>query len=261
MAISSSDADAAVIAYDQLHGIEFPSISAVEGGGDAINSTYQIQAYPTYILVAPDSSIVEQDIWPVSSAATLINVVESYGIQAAPCGPNSATDVIQFSITEQLVPASIGTGTVGIDVLTGTPLNALIPTFSISSGAWAEIGGVVQESGVSVVDFSAGPVTYTINAEDSVSTQDWVVTITESMGIETIALEGLEIFPNPANDYFSLTDQNIDRLTITNHLGKIVKVLTQPRGNINISDLATGIYQVQLQKGNSCTGQKLVKIK
>jgi len=39
--------------YNANLGIEFPTISAVEGGGQGITNTYGINASPTYILIAP----------------------------------------------------------------------------------------------------------------------------------------------------------------------------------------------------------------
>ena len=92
MSVNTGDTDAECIAFDQTYGIEFPCISGVEGGGTAINGTYGISAYPTYILIAPDHSIVEQDIWPVSSAQTFITLFESHGIMQAECGGTMTAD-------------------------------------------------------------------------------------------------------------------------------------------------------------------------
>ncbi len=86
MSISNSDNNAACLQFDQTYGIEFPTISAFEGGGSAINNTYGISAYPTYILIAPDHQIVEQDMWPISSTQTFINYFESHGLQQSECG-------------------------------------------------------------------------------------------------------------------------------------------------------------------------------
>ncbi len=86
LSISDSDNDAACILFDQTYGIEFPTISGIEGGGAAINNTYGIIAFPTYILIAPNHQIVEQDMWPISSTQTFINYFESHGLEQAPCG-------------------------------------------------------------------------------------------------------------------------------------------------------------------------------
>lgn len=88
IAVNTGDTDAECIQFDQQYGVDFPCISGVEGGGTAINSTYGIGAYPTYILIAPDHQIVEQDMWPISSVQTFINYFQSNGLQQSDCGGN-----------------------------------------------------------------------------------------------------------------------------------------------------------------------------
>ena len=85
MSIATGDNNAACIAFDELHGIEFPCLSGVEGGGTAINTTYGIPAYPTIILIAPDHSIVIQDLWPISNAQTVIGQLEANGVTQNDC--------------------------------------------------------------------------------------------------------------------------------------------------------------------------------
>jgi PKD repeat protein len=86
MSVNYGDNSAACILFDQTYGVDFPCISGIEGGGTAINSTYGITAYPTYILIAPNHDIVEQDMWPISSVQTFINYFESNGLEQAECG-------------------------------------------------------------------------------------------------------------------------------------------------------------------------------
>lgn len=86
LSVNYGDSDAECIAFDQTYGIEFPCISGIEGGGTAINSTYGINLYPTYILIAPNHDIVEQDMWPIPNVGTFINYFESNGVQQSACG-------------------------------------------------------------------------------------------------------------------------------------------------------------------------------
>lgn len=86
IAVNRGNTNAQCIQFDQTYGIEFPDISGVEGGGTAINTTYGISAYPTYILIAPNHEIVEQDMWPISSVQTFVNYFQSNGLQQAECG-------------------------------------------------------------------------------------------------------------------------------------------------------------------------------
>lgn len=84
-----NDNDAQCVAYWEQHGLTFRGISK-EGGSAPIISTYGIGAYPTYILIAPDRQIVEQDMWPISNTQTFVNYFQSNGLTQATCYPLAA---------------------------------------------------------------------------------------------------------------------------------------------------------------------------
>jgi uncharacterized repeat protein (TIGR02543 family) len=48
--------------------------------GGSINSTYQIGAFPTVIIINPDQSIAEQDIWPINNTILRNKVTQHGGI-------------------------------------------------------------------------------------------------------------------------------------------------------------------------------------
>jgi PKD repeat protein len=79
-----NDTDADCIAYWATHDLSFRGISK-DGGSGAIVSTYGIGAYPTYILIAPNHDIVEQDMWPISNAQTFVGFFESNGLSPSTC--------------------------------------------------------------------------------------------------------------------------------------------------------------------------------
>ncbi len=66
LAIDAGDTNAEVLQYETDHGGLLPSVSGTEGGGDAVVGSYGIGAFPTVILIAPDRSILSQDIFPVT---------------------------------------------------------------------------------------------------------------------------------------------------------------------------------------------------
>jgi hypothetical protein len=86
------------------------------------------------------------------------------------------------------VTGQINGAAVAVTVPFATDVTALKATFAIT-GASATVGGVVQTSGLSAVDFTS-PVTYRVTAADG-TTQDYVVTV-------TVAL-------NPAKDLTALS--------------------------------------------------------
>ena len=92
---------------------------------------------------------------------------------------NSATDILTFNLTEQTGDATISETdhTVAIEVVLGTDVSSLVPSFTISNEASSSI-----ESG-SAIDFT-DPVTITVTAQDG-STQDWTIIVNEAPGNET----------------------------------------------------------------------------
>ncbi|HOE04879.1 MAG TPA: choice-of-anchor J domain-containing protein, partial [Bacteroidales bacterium] len=94
--------------------------------------------------------------------------------------PNTGTDILTYSIPEQIEPATIDSDNHVIDLTVGfgTDLTGLISTFTLSNGASAAVGATAQQSGVTPNDFTSGSVIYTVTAEDGTTTQDWTVNVT-----------------------------------------------------------------------------------
>ena len=93
LSMDNGDSDAAVLQYESDYNGLLPSISGVDGGGDAVNTAYGIGAYPTVILIAPDRSIVEQDIYPVSNITTALPAA---GLNMSAC---TATGIEKINIS------------------------------------------------------------------------------------------------------------------------------------------------------------------
>ena len=97
--VDDGEDNAACIQYNETNNIPFPTLSGIEGGGDAIGNTYGISALPTYILIAPNHDIVVQDIWPASSVTNFINAFESNGVEQSECGgiaANFSSDITEL---------------------------------------------------------------------------------------------------------------------------------------------------------------------
>ncbi len=102
ISMDSGDTDAEVLQYEQDYGGLLPSVSGVEGGGNAVNSTYGISAYPTIILIAPNRDIIVQDIWPATQANfdNAINGVAGIAENSAACSTVGVQDLIENSTTQ-----------------------------------------------------------------------------------------------------------------------------------------------------------------
>ncbi|MEO9510874.1 MAG: BspA family leucine-rich repeat surface protein [Flavobacteriaceae bacterium] len=122
----------------------------------------------TYTVTAEDG-ITEQD-WTVD-----VTVAEEE--------LSDETDILSFTFTEQTGDAVINdeNHTVAIEVALGTSLNGLIPTITLSDGATTDPASEISQ------DFT-NSVTYTVTAQDGITTQDWTVTVTveeEELSSET----------------------------------------------------------------------------
>lgn len=78
IAAFGAGSDATCLQWVNDNSVQFPAISGNSGGSD-INSTYEISAVPTLILIAPNHDIVEQDIWPIGD---LDPTLEEYEINS-----------------------------------------------------------------------------------------------------------------------------------------------------------------------------------
>ena len=96
MEIATGDTEAACLNWVNTYGVEYPTISGVAGGTNICNQ-YQVGAYPTVILIAPNRQIVIQDLWPINNAQAVISALEAQGLQQHDC--NSATYNPQVTIT------------------------------------------------------------------------------------------------------------------------------------------------------------------
>lgn len=109
MSIDNGDNNALVTGYETTYiggPSGFPVVSGVEGGGSTVCSAYGITAYPTYILIAPNHSIIEQDMWPISSSADFDAYFSAHALAQQPCPTSIAEQEELFDVTLFPNPAS-----------------------------------------------------------------------------------------------------------------------------------------------------------
>ena len=188
----------------------------------------------TYIVTAEDGITVQDWIVTVSVIA-----------------PRTDTDITAFSLNEQAGPATIDAVmyTVAIEVLKETDLTTLTPTIEVSSGA-----SIDPASGVSV-DLSA-PTSYLVTAEDGVTTQNWVVTVSVDPAVsveDENEANMLRIYPNPAHDVLIVELAVTADLFIKDVLGRLVYSKRDLSGitKINLSNFEGGLYFAEVQFGDT----------
>jgi gliding motility-associated-like protein len=111
------------------------------------------------------------------SNGSIGNALKPYVFANVPL--SSEASITGFSVAEQEGNTTIEGNDIDLQVVFGTDLSQLKPDFSISEGATLRIDEIIQESGVTINDFSQ-PVVYTIRSEDEQIFVDYTVTISEA---------------------------------------------------------------------------------
>lgn len=152
----------------------------------------------------------------------------SFGFPSLPGSPEgkiSGTDVI-------------------VEVASTTDLNALIPVFTMSSGATARVGGMLQISGSSSQNFSK-EVLYEIKAPD-LSSRIYRVRVEKTNNILASEAQEIKIIPNPARDFFQLKGADaFERFAIRDLSGRLLQG-GRIQEKIGLEILHSGIYFLQL---------------
>ena len=98
MEVDLGDSQAACLNWANNYGVEYPTIAGANGGNAIVNQ-YHIEAFPTVILIAPDHSIVIQDLYPIPNAQAVATALENQGLTQQSCEPQdimpdfTATDI------------------------------------------------------------------------------------------------------------------------------------------------------------------------
>lgn len=98
---NGSDTDAEVIAYENTYGGSFQHAPAVsgDGGSGAVDQDFGVVAYPTTVVIKPDSTLLVNDIWPVSGVGTLEGVFPGGAITPMTCTNISLDEnFVNFSV-------------------------------------------------------------------------------------------------------------------------------------------------------------------
>jgi len=84
MGIDKGNSNTSVIEFDLLYGIEYPSASGYEGGGNPVHWDYEIQATPTIVVITPDKAIAIHQIYP-PNYDNLVDSIQQAGGILQPC--------------------------------------------------------------------------------------------------------------------------------------------------------------------------------
>ena len=151
-----------------------------------------------HTLIRKDGIYAGNTNWPESAGTTAENsewlvYAQDYFANLGKRSLGTEAEILEFTFIEAYGETIIdeGAATVNLEVVNGTDLTSLEPIMELSAGATS-----VPEAGVAQ-DFSSD-VTYTVTAEDELTTKDWIVTVTEAASlspnaeIRELSVEGMD---------------------------------------------------------------------
>lgn len=68
--------------FDSLWGAHYPSVSGLQGGGNRVVDSFQVQSYPTVAIITPDHLIANHWIWPPAYDSIVQEVILNGGLPA-----------------------------------------------------------------------------------------------------------------------------------------------------------------------------------
>lgn len=95
----------AVHEFDSIWGADYPSVSGLQGGGNNVVDDFQVQSYPSVILIAPDRTILNDHIWPPETDTINAEVLAAGGFPQA-----CTVGVSMIDPSEELTIRAIQTG-------------------------------------------------------------------------------------------------------------------------------------------------------
>ncbi|MCX6295122.1 MAG: T9SS type A sorting domain-containing protein [Bacteroidetes bacterium] len=102
MSIDLGNTNAECAAYETTYlggSPGYPTISGSGGGGNAVVSAYGVTAFPTYILIAPSKTILEQDMYPIGSAASFDAYFSTHSLAYKACSTGITEETLANSIS------------------------------------------------------------------------------------------------------------------------------------------------------------------
>lgn len=83
LGIDKGNTNAAVLQFDSIYNVHYPSASGNQGNGNIVHWDYNIQATPSVVVINPDKSIAVKQIFPPTTENLIDSVSMAGGIQQA----------------------------------------------------------------------------------------------------------------------------------------------------------------------------------
>ncbi len=259
MEISPSDGDAACQNWANNYGVEYPTIGNSSVGAQICNQ-YQIGAYPTLILIAPDRNILIQDLWPINNAQTIITALENHGLQQHDCEPAPTGEVLFsvdiISILEGCI-AEPGMFTIYNETTADVTIEDYIAEqhsfMCLDSYDGNDIKGmtIAPSDSLDVYVYYNGvrddEINDTLKLVTSFGDYELPVVVTFGVGVGEFNANNFTLYPNPVNNFLNINGENLGNVSIFNAYGqKIAEYVASDELNIATSNYENGVYFMKI---------------
>ncbi|MEO9532627.1 MAG: T9SS type A sorting domain-containing protein [Crocinitomicaceae bacterium] len=192
-----------------------------------------------------DSTYGNAEVFSNSATTAGDVVVTADGTGTLILGANSITNVIRIKLVENIA-ATIDLGMFG--TAQGTVTRTIFSYYDLDNQkepifvhATINVNSNLFNGGYTAV--YSNQELFGLGIEDEISSSD------------------ISVYPNPATTEVNVTiPANVDQVIITNAIGQTVKTVNNPGSNLkfDIDAFETGIYFVQVQRGESTITKKLI---
>lgn len=253
-------------------------------GSGIISNQYTDASADTMIVCADDFTIPVGGTWNVtgvsvsgfrndpSATGVAMTSIEVMILQDASGMPGSTIVSETFSVN---IPAPSSDTTLNLDF--ATPANMTEGTYWISVKGfapansrwnWSTLSGTYGASAM-LIDpddwFGAGATTWTNFASLGLSASALSFSINGTgtmVGVEENEVVEISVYPNPAINNITIATPNndvIENVVIYDAMGKIVYSEVTPSNTIDIADLASGTYLVEVTTANGTAQERIIK--
>ena len=199
--------------------------------------------------INPASGVAQNFTNPVVYTVTAEDGVttKDWTVTVTTAEASHEAEILSFTIPNQISSTinSLDT-TVAVVMPYGTDLTNLVPTITVSAGATISPASDVAQN-------FTNPVVYTVTAEDGVTTKAWTVNVSVQTYVNALLEndKNVSIYPNPTSDVLYINTANeILNVRIISMDGKVIlaKVVNK---SINVSDLLSGTYIINIETQNN----------
>jgi hypothetical protein len=230
---------------------------------------------PSFAVNSPTSSCLGGTITLMASGANSYTWNGNQPFSQISVSPSTATFYLVSATSTSNQVNCISSNTVFVTIYSNPTITAVPNRTQICRGEFTDIvgGGAVTYTLNTGLSGSVIPVNpnsntiYTLTGTDQngcTNTKTVQVRTSTCFGIDELnklAGTGLSIFPNPNTGNFTLKAMSDLHLYLISELGQVLRIIDLTEGNahqVQVSDLATGIYFISGKKGELLIREKIV---